>query len=117
MIWMNGMISMDDGMAIEPRSYLFLRLCGLIVSVSKIYGSTDSHYGHSNHDNHEACHRLILLFGADENSENKHQKGQKGRNHNHTRREVLVCKEHRSAQGSQEIFDQVKSRLATFSRL
>jgi len=33
----------DEGVVIGPGSYLFHRLCGLIVSVSKIYGSTDSH--------------------------------------------------------------------------
>jgi hypothetical protein len=104
-------------MAIELGSYLFFRLWVLIVSVSKIYGSTDSHYGHSNHDNHEACHCLILLSGGYENSENKHQKGQKGRNYNHTRRKVLVCKEHRSAQGGQEIFDKVKQQIGNFLAL
>ena len=104
-------------MAIEPGSYLFFRLCGLIVSVSEIYGSTDGHQGHGNHDNHEACHWLILLFGGYENSENKHQDGQKGRNHNHAYREVLVRKEHGSAQGCQEIFDKVKQQIGNLLAL
>jgi hypothetical protein len=116
------MISMDDGRPIEPGSYLFLRICRLIVSVSKIYGSTDSHYGHGSHDNNEACHGLILLFGGDEDSENKHQDGHKGSNHNHARRDDLVRKEHRSAQKvrgqtSDDRGRRSVGRLATFSRL
>lgn len=101
-------------MGIEPRSYLFLRLCDLIVSVSEVYGSANSHYGHGSHDNNEACHGLILLFGGYEDSEDKHQDGHKGRNHNHARRDDLVRKEHRSAQGRQEIFDKVKQQVGNF---
>ena len=104
-------------MAIEPCNRLFFRLCGLIVSVSEVYGSADSHQGHGSHDNHEAFHWLILLFGGYENSENKHQDGQKGRNHNHARRDVLVRKEHRSAQGGQEISGRFRRYFLTSKAL
>ena len=104
-------------MATEPCSQLFFRLCALIVSVSEVYRSTHSHQGHGSHDNHEACHWLILPFGGYKNPKNKHQDGQKSCNHNHARRDVLVRKERRSSQGSQEIFDKVKQQIGNFLAL
>ena len=98
----------------EPCNHLFFHLCGFIVSVSKVYGSADSHQGHGSHDKQEACHQLILRFGGYENSENKHQNGQKGNNHDDARRDVLIRKKQRCTQGGQEIFDKVKQQVGSF---